>query len=286
MRDLYACASLHNAARPSIQAILTCMSKWNLFLISVLLTMGVALGYFYWNRPLAKRSRAFTCGRALQKWRGLPKTYPTSQLRPPSVPIFRSAGSNHRRHPPRWRGPDQTPSAEIKSVSMSNGLGFHYIPVPHESIPNDAVKALDQALTPRRCPRAFIAAPAAGRSGSFALVQASRFDGPPRCDPGRWLVPPAFPPKTCRTKSTNAFPIEPAPPPQTPVPQPQPIDARDLFQLRYPSSTLRRQTRLPFQARGARLLEYFLRFLVVALGFWVGLTVADIIGWFAGWIPC
>jgi len=37
---------------------------------------------------------------------------------------------------------------------------------------------------------------------------------------------------------------------------------------------------------GARLLEYFLRFLVVALGFLVGLTVADIIGRIAGWTGC
>jgi hypothetical protein len=37
---------------------------------------------------------------------------------------------------------------------------------------------------------------------------------------------------------------------------------------------------------GAMVLEYFLRFLVVALGIWLGLGVADFIGRIAGWIPC
>jgi uncharacterized protein (TIGR01244 family) len=149
------------------------MSRWKLFFLSVLLTTGVALVYFYCHRPDKTRAPKLV--------RIADNLYLTSQLRPENVPALKR----------RWiktivdirpdgEAADQPPSAEIKSVSIGNGLGFHYIPVPHESIPNDAVEALDQALSPEALPALLYCRTGRRAVRLFALVQASRVDGPGR----------------------------------------------------------------------------------------------------------
>lgn len=57
-------------------------------------------------------------------------------------------------------------------------MRFLYIPVPHESIPESAVAALDHALS--EDPRSAVLYCRTGRRAArlFALVQASRSDGP------------------------------------------------------------------------------------------------------------
>jgi len=149
------------------------MSKWKLFLLSFLLTTGVALGYFYRHRPSEARSRAPAMTPIAD---GL---FVTSQLRPESVIALKRRGIKTIVDiRPDGEAADQAPSDEIKAVSIGNGLGFHYIPVPHEGIPNEAVEALDQALTPQALPALLYCRTGRRAVRLFALMQASRVDGP------------------------------------------------------------------------------------------------------------
>jgi uncharacterized protein (TIGR01244 family) len=149
------------------------MSKWKLFLLSLFLTIGVALEYFYLHRP----------GEA---WSRVPKVvriaddlYISSQLRSENVPALKRGGIKTIVDiRPDGEAADQAPSAEIKTVSIGNGLGFHYIPVPHENIPFSAVEALDQALSAEALPALLYCRTGRRAVRLFALVQASRVDGP------------------------------------------------------------------------------------------------------------
>ena len=149
------------------------MSKWRLFLYSMVLTTGVTLEYFYLHRP----------GEA---WSRVPKVvrisddlYISSQLRPESVPALKRGGIKTIVDiRPDGEAADQAPSGEIKTVSIGNGLGFHYIPVPHENIPFGAVEALDQALSAEALPALLYCRTGRRAVRLFALVQASRVDGP------------------------------------------------------------------------------------------------------------
>jgi len=149
------------------------MSKWKLFLLSFLLTISVALGYFYRHRASQARSRAPKVAPIAED------LYITSQLWPESVPSLRRRGFKTIVDiRPDGEAADQAPSAEIKAVSIGLGLGFHYIPVPHESIPNEAVVASDQALSPEALPAVLYCRTGRRAVRLFALVQASRVDGP------------------------------------------------------------------------------------------------------------
>ena len=142
------------------------MAKWKLFLLSFLLTIGLALGYFYRHRPSHLVSIA-------------DDLFVTSQLRPESMPDLKRLGIQTIVDiRPDGEAADQTPSAEIKTVSIGHGLGFHYIPVPHENIPFSAVEALDQALTPQARPALLYCRTGRRAVRLLALVQASRVDGP------------------------------------------------------------------------------------------------------------
>jgi len=149
------------------------MSKWKLFLLSFLLTTTVSAGYLYFHRPGGALSRE-------------PKMTPiadfvyiTSQLRLENVPRVRRFGIKTIVDiRPDGEAADQAPSSSIKAVALHNRLDFHYIPVPHESIPNDAVEALDQALSPDALPAVLYCRTGRQAVRLFALVQASRVDGP------------------------------------------------------------------------------------------------------------
>jgi len=149
------------------------VSKWKVFLVSVLLTMSVALGYIYLRRPGSR----FT---AIPKMRRIAHdVYLSSQLWPRNLPVLRG-----RRIKtivdvrPDGEASDQPPSAEMKALAASYGMDFYYIPAPHEGIPNDAVKALDQALPPDALPAILYCRTGRRAVRLFAMMQASRADGP------------------------------------------------------------------------------------------------------------
>jgi uncharacterized protein (TIGR01244 family) len=149
------------------------MSKWKLFLFSLVLTTSLALEYFYLHRPGAAWSRVPKMARIADD------LYISSQLRPENVSTLKRLGIKTIVDiRPDGEAADQTPSAEIKTVSIGHGLGFHYIPVPHENIPFSAVEALDQALTPQARPALLYCRTGRRAVRLLALVQASRVDGP------------------------------------------------------------------------------------------------------------
>jgi uncharacterized protein (TIGR01244 family) len=79
---------------------------------------------------------------------------------------------------PDGEAADQAPSAEIKNAAERDGLGFHYIPVPHESIPEADVQALSEVLSHDNMPAVLYCRTGRRAVRLFALVEASRVDGP------------------------------------------------------------------------------------------------------------
>lgn len=154
------------------------MSKWKLFLLTVAVTAGAFLLHFYLGRPREDRFR-HAQSPAPEIKRISDKLYLTSQLRVEDLATVEKLGIKTIVDiRPDGEAPDQTPSYQIKSASNGAGLGFYYIPVPHESIPEGAVVALDHALTPDELPAVLYCRTGRRAVRLFALVQASRVDGP------------------------------------------------------------------------------------------------------------
>jgi len=150
-----------------------CMSKWKLCLIFLFLTGIAALECYYLHRPGGAWSRVPKVVRITDDF------YIASQLRTENVPALKRRGIKTIVDiRPDGEAADQAPSSSIKAVALHNRLDFHYIPVPHESIPNDAVEALDQALSPDALPAVLYCRTGRQAVRLFALVQASRVDGP------------------------------------------------------------------------------------------------------------
>src|SRR5258708_7875477 len=105
------------------------MSKLKLFFLSLVLTTGALLVVFYVNHvrtpvlvPIAD------------------DLYLTSQLKPENIlPLRRRGIKTIVDMRPDGEAKDQPPSSKIESASKQLGLDFHYIPVPHESLPESAV---------------------------------------------------------------------------------------------------------------------------------------------------
>jgi len=149
------------------------MHKGKLFLISFLLTTTVVSALYFKDRP---KQRSV-----------LPElvyvdthVYITSQLETKNIAALRKRRGVHTIIDirPDGEAKDQTPSSEIEAEAKANKMRFHYIPVPHESIPESAVTALDHALS--EDPASIVLYCRTGRRAArlFALVQASSPDGP------------------------------------------------------------------------------------------------------------
>jgi uncharacterized protein (TIGR01244 family) len=153
------------------------MTKWKLFFLSAALTSGVASVHFYLDRPRQSSRRAPASAPELKQISD--KLYLTSQLRIEDVLAVRERGIKTVVDiRPDGEAQDQTPSDRIKSASNGIGLGFYYIPVPHAGIPDGAVEALDRVLAPEAMPAVLYCRTGRRAVRLFALVQASRVDGP------------------------------------------------------------------------------------------------------------
>jgi uncharacterized protein (TIGR01244 family) len=147
------------------------MSKKRLFLISFLLTTGVMLLVMY----LDHRERGYVPDLTHLT----NNVFVTSQLKPSAV-----RGLKIRRiqtivdFRPDGEAADQTPSGVIESLSKEQGMAFHYIPVPHESIPDDAVDALRDVLSQGATPTVLYCRSGKRAARTFALAVASQADGP------------------------------------------------------------------------------------------------------------
>jgi len=140
-----------------------------LFTISLLATAAVLLGIFFLQRSKT----------APKLVRLADKVFVSSQLSPKAIPALRRDGIamivDFR---PDGEDRDQASSSLIGSVSKENGLDFHYIPVLKEYIPDSAVNALSEALSRRSSPSLLYCRTGRRAVQTFALVEASRADGP------------------------------------------------------------------------------------------------------------
>jgi uncharacterized protein (TIGR01244 family) len=147
------------------------MSKRQLFLLSMLVTIGVSLTYYYFNRP-----GRFPAPQLVPITEGV---FVTSQLKPENVSALRREGiATVIDIRPDGEAANQPSSSQIGTASRRARMRFHYIPVPHESIPEKAVAELDKALSEQAKPVVLYCRTGRRAVRLFALVQASRSDGP------------------------------------------------------------------------------------------------------------
>ncbi len=147
------------------------MSKWKLFFTSLFLTTGVLLTEMYLNRrPVPKIP-------VLEQITG--KIFITSQLAPKDVLYVRGRGiKTIVDMRPDGEVDGQPSSEEISSTAAKIDIGFHYIPVPHESIPESAVEELHQVLSKEATPALLYCRTGRRAVRLFALEEASRAEGP------------------------------------------------------------------------------------------------------------
>lgn len=148
------------------------MSNFKLFLCSMLCTALGVLGYLYFERQIDLRHQ--------------PKltlisdgVFLTSQLTPDHLRYLRRMRIftivDMR---PDGEAVDQPSSDDMKRAAEARGMEFHYIPVPHESLPDEAVSSLRTVLEERS--RSMVLYCRTGRRAVrlFALASASLEDGP------------------------------------------------------------------------------------------------------------
>lgn len=148
------------------------MSNWKLFIVSVLSTACVMSALLYVQRP---RSRP-----VLLRVNEDGRVYVSPQI------SARDVGYMARRYGiqtivdmrPDGEAPDEPSHLQIEQVAKAEGLGFRYIPVPHESIPPATVSELGGVLS--SFPKPVMLYCRTGRRAirTFALSEASRGGGP------------------------------------------------------------------------------------------------------------
>lgn len=147
------------------------MSKKRLFFLSVVVTAAVLVVKIYLNRPGRNRPELVAISDGV---------FLTSQLQPAGIPYLRKDYQiktvvDFR---PDGEAADQPSSAQIASSTRRYSIDFHYIPVPHESIPDDAVAGLSEVLSPDALPAVLYCRTGRRAVRTFALARASQADGP------------------------------------------------------------------------------------------------------------
>jgi uncharacterized protein (TIGR01244 family) len=150
------------------------MTKLKLFFASLFLTMAVLLTFIYHNRSPEKIGQI-----APEPVRITENIFITSQLKPTDLvdlQFLRIKTIVDMR--PDGEAKDQPSSAEVASIAEKVGMVFHYIPVPHESIPETAVEALHQVLKHEAMPAVLYCRTGRRAVRLFALEEATRPGGP------------------------------------------------------------------------------------------------------------
>ena len=145
------------------------MSNFRLFILTFLVTTGVLTTYFYFNRDKS----------------AVPKLVPvadgvflTSQLQPANLPRLRYRIRTIVDIRPDGEAKEQASSEEIAEAAKEYSVSFHYIPVPHESIPDSAVEALVDVLANDAKPVLLYCRTGRRAARTFALAEASQGNGP------------------------------------------------------------------------------------------------------------
>src|SRR5579871_1160999 len=116
------------------------MTKLRLFLVSAGISMAATLSFLIWRGPVSRAPRANRVKQVTEN------VSITSQLQLEDVRwLGRFATVVDVR--PDGEAPDQTPSAQFAEVFRKTPIHFYYIPVPHESIPEEAVQRLKTVLS-------------------------------------------------------------------------------------------------------------------------------------------
>lgn len=150
------------------------MAKLKLFALSFLLAMGGSLLLIYLDRT---KDISTADPRLI---RVADNVFITSQLAPQNVSFLKDQGfSGIVDIRPDGEESSQAPSSEIERESKRYQLDFHYIPVPHEKIPDSAVTSLGSVLSARPKDTTLLYCRSGRRAvRTFALAEASRPGGP------------------------------------------------------------------------------------------------------------
>ena len=146
------------------------MSKARLFFFSLLVTTVALTTIIYLKRPKHAAPRPIRIADGV---------FITSQLAPEDVFRFPVRGFKTIVDiRPDGEAKDQAPASAIENVSENLGMIFHYVPVPHENIPDGAVAAVSETLS--HDPKPVLLYCRTGRRAvrTLALAQASQADGP------------------------------------------------------------------------------------------------------------
>jgi uncharacterized protein (TIGR01244 family) len=103
----------------------------------------------------------------------------TAQLKPEDIPdLGRREVQTIVDIRPDGEAAHQPSSTQLAKVADVHGIHFHYIPVPHESIPEEAVQHLQSVLAESSGSTVLYCRTGRRAVRLFALVEASRRDGP------------------------------------------------------------------------------------------------------------
>ncbi len=145
------------------------MSNFRLFVLTFLVTTVVLTTWTYLDRDKST----------------VPKLVPvadgvflTSQLQPANLRRLRYQIRTIVDIRPDGESKDQASSEEIAEAAKKYDVSFHYIPVPHETIPADAVAALVDVLSKEPEPVLLYCRTGRRAARTFALAEASQSDGP------------------------------------------------------------------------------------------------------------
>ena len=145
------------------------MSNFRLFILTLLVTTGVLTTWIYLDRDKSTTPKLVPVANGV---------FLTSQLQPANVRRLRYQIRTIVDIRPDGEAKDQASSAEIAEASKNSRVSFHYIPVPHETIPADAVEALVDVLSNDSKPMLLYCRTGRRAARTFALAEASQADGP------------------------------------------------------------------------------------------------------------
>lgn len=107
------------------------------------------------------------------------RVFITSQLQPDAIPYLKRRGIKTIVDiRPDGEDAGQPPSTEIERAAKTGNIGFYYIPVPHEIIPDASVDALSSAMNASPLPTVLYCRSGRRAVRLLALAEASRNEGP------------------------------------------------------------------------------------------------------------
>lgn len=146
------------------------LSKSKVFLTSFLFSLISFLLYFYFTQIVKDEIKFSKLSDSV---------YVTEQIKESDLDAIKKYGFTALiDFRPDGEAVDQTPSSKIQLASSTRNIDFYYIPVPHGQIPDDAVNQLQAVLSKKPQSTLLYCRSGNRASRAFALVEASRKDGP------------------------------------------------------------------------------------------------------------